>query len=408
MRKVRQRNRPLRTAPLLVWLVAACGSGPSTTGNAALSAGGSSSLLVSSTTTEPLRASQVLQTVKKTTNQLVTIRTADDVIVTTPDHLFARFDGGWSPASRLAVGERLVSSASVTGSAILEIQTREAPGTQVYNLTVERTHTYLVGTGRVLVHNVDCSGERRPTLGELLAEERKAESSGEVPAEKGDRKTLGQLLAEEREQERDELRAKLRDFREDHQRRLEALRRKAANEKKKFNDSKGDAAYENCVYCSLGGLSDYDKLSVFLKDSELNERDTPSGRGNRRLLEQLGLRRKSPEESSARNRFQGRRGRAQQEAEDFMRNSDENTFAIIVKGAPGAPVGHSMIAVRQPDGSIVYIDLQKVPPATYDHLNPAIGAVEVLPTDIDWRFNRQLTSQVRDTPRSDPKRGWPK
>ena len=74
----------------------------------------------------------------------------------------------------------------------------------------------------------------------------------------------------------------------------------------------------------------------------------------------------------------------------------------------GSPFAHSMIAVRQPNGTITYIDLQKNPPATYDALHPSIQSVDVIPTDVDWRFNRELSKVIQDSPPSDRQTGWPK
>jgi hypothetical protein len=326
----------------------------------------------------------VLHTTRKTTRTLVTLTTGDDVVLTTPDHLFARADGSWVQASRLQVGERLVSAGLSSAVVVTGTVTTQVPATDVYNLTVEKTHTYAVSSRRLLVHNVNCW------------------SSGPRPAEpsRNDRTTLADLLAREREQEqrrKDQIRLEL----SEHNQRLAQLRRT-------FNDSHGNT---NCVYCTLGGLSDYDKLSAFIKDSGLDERQPTSDRKNRELLERFKLRTSETPPSAT---FQKKRMSwpsrqdPQRDANKFMQESSSNTFALIIKGSATSPIGHSLIAVRKPDGSIVYLDLQKVPPEAYDRVNPLNQFIEVIPTDVDWRHNRQLATVVQSSPLADPKRGWPK
>ncbi|MEV4347767.1 DUF6531 domain-containing protein [Actinoplanes sp. NPDC049596] len=73
-------------------------------------------------------------------------------ITATAGHKFYSLDrASWVPAADLKIGERLLSGAEVTVSALA---TRSAT-TTVYNLTVARDHTYYVGEGsrHVLVHN---------------------------------------------------------------------------------------------------------------------------------------------------------------------------------------------------------------------------------------------------------------
>jgi hypothetical protein len=52
--------------------------------------------------------------------------------------------------------------------------------------------------------------------------------------------------------------------------------------------------------------------------------------------------------------------------------------------------------VRREDGRIQYVDFQDVPPAIYEKLPGTTYSVRVFPTDVDWRYNRQLYSAVRD------------
>lgn len=108
--------------------------------------------------TAPIEASpsRVLQTTRRATTQLVTLRTETSTLVTTPDHPFAKVDSGWTPAARLRVGDTIHVRGSGRGTKVLELSVREVPPTPVYNLTVDRTHTYFVGSQDLLVHNVSC------------------------------------------------------------------------------------------------------------------------------------------------------------------------------------------------------------------------------------------------------------
>lgn len=358
-------------------------------------------VLMSATTQDPLRPARVLQTTRKVTNELVSIKTAEGTVVTTPDHLFARFEHGWTPAGRLSVGDKIVSEATPQGSPILEITSKDVASTNVYNLTIAKTHTYLVGSAGLLVHNVDCwnrprrppsdRGDRSDDDGSRSDDDGyRSDDDGyrsDDSYESEPRNSLDDLLAREREHDR--------------------------QEKRRFNDSEGRRANENCVFCTIGGLSDYDKLSVFLRDSGLSDKNSVSPAKNYELLERFKLRTKDTppsakfEPTRKKLRWPSRQN-PQRDAEKFMQKSSSNTFALIIKGTPQSPFAHSMIAVRQPNGRITYIDLQKNPPATYDALHPSIQSVDVIPTDVDWRFNRELSKVIQDSPPSDRQTGWPK
>jgi hypothetical protein len=355
----------------LACFAVACGQGSSEPS----AAGHSERCLMSASTRDVLSPARVLQTTHKVTSKLVSIETAEGTLLTTPDHLFARFSGGWVPAGQLSVGEKIVSAAAPQGSPIIEIASKDVAETSVYNLTIAKTHSYLVSSAGLLVHNVDCWGRERP---------RDDDSSTDGESSARSRTSLEELIARTREEE--------------------------LREKRRFNDSEGRLAFENCVYCTLGGLSDFDKLSVFLRDSGLNERQRVSPKRNHELLERFKLRSENTPPPATFQRSKKRRWPhredPQRDAQKFMQESSSNTFALIIKPTPQSPVGHSMIAVRQPDGSITYVDLQQTPPKTYDGLNPKIQLVEVIPTDVDWRFNRQLSKVVRESPPSDRREGW--
>jgi hypothetical protein len=79
----------------------------------------------------------------------------------------------------------------------------------------------------------------------------------------------------------------------------------------------------------------------------------------------------------------------------FMQDSTANTFAVGFD-IPGR-TGHVLVAVRRVDGSIAYIDFKKSPPSIVDlekDLKVPIEKLYVIPTDVDWRMNRQLYFQL--------------
>jgi Pretoxin HINT domain len=107
---------------------------------------------------ENLLPRRVVGVTKKVTRTLVSIRTADAVVVATPEHPFAKVGAGWTPASQLAPGDMIVAAARPEGARVLAVTVNDVPPTEVYNLTVEKTHTYFVGSQELLVHNVGCFG----------------------------------------------------------------------------------------------------------------------------------------------------------------------------------------------------------------------------------------------------------
>ncbi|MBV9948536.1 MAG: Hint domain-containing protein [Myxococcales bacterium] len=72
----------------------------------------------------------------------------------TPTHRFGTTDRGWVPAADLAPGEAVVT-ASGAGAEVLAVTPLAARET-VYNLAVEKTHTYFVGASGAWVHNDGC------------------------------------------------------------------------------------------------------------------------------------------------------------------------------------------------------------------------------------------------------------
>jgi hypothetical protein len=110
----------------------------------------------------------------------------------------------------------------------------------VYNLTIAKTHAYFVGSERLLVHNVHCDQKRRVEAHQSLTR------------------------SHEHERQRRE-------------------------ERRHFNDANGDSATTNCAFCTAGGLSDYDLLSTFLYEHNLDGRFSINERENTELLQRLRL-----------------------------------------------------------------------------------------------------------------------
>ena len=96
---------------------------------------------------------RVVNTFKKTTNELIHVSVNGEEIVTTPTHPFWRPKHGWTKAVELRAGDILLTS---NGEYVVVEQVQheilEAP-VEVYNFEVEDFHTYYVGVSSVLVHN---------------------------------------------------------------------------------------------------------------------------------------------------------------------------------------------------------------------------------------------------------------
>jgi RHS repeat-associated protein len=82
------------------------------------------------------------------------------VVITTPDHPFYTVEAGWLEAGLLFPGMHVVTS---TGEAeVRALQVRMQTG-ELWDLTVEHSHTFYVGTGQWLVHNC-AADDINPTL----------------------------------------------------------------------------------------------------------------------------------------------------------------------------------------------------------------------------------------------------
>ena len=82
----------------------------------------------------------------------VKLAIADDTIVATRGHRFWLAGKGWQMAKFLKTGDRLV-----TGSGSIDLHDiTKAPDAEAFNLEVGQFHTYFVGNGRVLVHDITC------------------------------------------------------------------------------------------------------------------------------------------------------------------------------------------------------------------------------------------------------------
>lgn len=97
---------------------------------------------------------QVTDTFVKKVDTLVEIGVDGEKIVATLNHPFyIPAYNGWIPASKLRVGQKLLTM----DNKYVEVKSVEikhcTDGVAVYNFTVENTHTYFVGEKPVLVHN---------------------------------------------------------------------------------------------------------------------------------------------------------------------------------------------------------------------------------------------------------------
>ncbi|MEX2548468.1 MAG: polymorphic toxin-type HINT domain-containing protein [Chloroflexota bacterium] len=86
-----------------------------------------------------------------------TVVIGGETIETTPEHPFYTLEAGWLDAQELEPGMH-VPSASGEPGAVEAVDFNAGPAT-MYNLTVEVAHTFFVGDGAWLVHNIVCDGD---------------------------------------------------------------------------------------------------------------------------------------------------------------------------------------------------------------------------------------------------------
>lgn len=256
---------------------------------------------------------------------------------------------------------------------ILGTEVRDVAPTPVYNLTVASTHAYFVGSPGLLVHNVDCGARE---LREKAARLRLRAETEAVRKEAAERERKRRLIA---------------------------------------NDRPADP---NCAYCTLTGLSDKEKVSNFHQSTGMSMWDregralAPKPHELEKMLKELRMTssktprpKEFPERKSERKRTKERAGTEHprptfpyaDESIKFMQHSNANTFAVSYFFWDGTRHrAHVLSAVKHADGSIVYLDLQSVPPVTYEHLDPHVYGVRATPTDVDWRFNRLLYGNIKE------------
>jgi hypothetical protein len=79
-----------------------------------------------------------------------------------------------------------------------------------------------------------------------------------------------------------------------------------------------------------------------------------------------------------------------------MQSLPENTFLVHYfrfKPATGNyDNGHTIIAIREDDEKIRFIDFQQVPPTTTYSLSPNVRLQYFYPTNVDWHKNRQIVA----------------
>ena len=116
--------------------------------------------------TKVLSYSKVTSTSARPTHDIFVLQYSDGTeIETTWNHPFYIQDKGWVEVKDLEVGDLSLTS----GDTVLEItgiRMKPAPQT-VYNIHLDKDHTYFVTDSDVLVHNYG-DGEQPPTLRETL------------------------------------------------------------------------------------------------------------------------------------------------------------------------------------------------------------------------------------------------
>jgi hypothetical protein len=334
----------------------------------------------------------VLATTRRTTTTLLELRTESEKLLTTPEHPFAA-GAGWTRAADLEVGDTIQTASGSTR--VLGIQRRQVPPTDVYNLSIAETHSYFAGQSAVLVHNVDCGPSK--TLAELLAEERYAE----------------QL-------ERDLRETRIRRSLQQHRRQLNRIT---------LNDA--PPRTPNCGYCSQAALNDAKTVTDFAREHGLDQNKPLLEEQHHELLKKLGLmnagtgimkRFRKPGLMAEFTRML-EAGKSRHDidlgpevapqlpetmARKYMESLPGNTSMVAYRWVTRKEVppgsghfevtrgNHVVTAVRSPSGRILYVDFQPVPPRVYLRLPKTTWYASVFPTNVDWRYNRQLAAALRD------------
>jgi hypothetical protein len=99
---------------------------------------------------------RVTATVKREALRLVRIETEHEGFLTTPEHPFATPDSGWVRAGLLVPDDWVVSAKLGTLRVVSVRSEGPAQPVPVFNLSVDPSHAYFVGTDQVLVHNTKC------------------------------------------------------------------------------------------------------------------------------------------------------------------------------------------------------------------------------------------------------------
>lgn len=347
----------------------------------------------------------VLGTTRRTTTTLVELQTESEKLVTTPEHPFAA-GARWTRAAELKVGDTIQTARGSTR--VLSVHVRPTPPTVVYNLSIAKTHAYFAGSGALLVHNVDCGTSKN-------------EPDAAENRERG--KTLADRLAEERQAEQLE-----QDIRELRIRRLLDKQRRQQN-RLTLNDT--PPRTPNCAYCTMAGLDDAATVTKFAHKHGLDQLKPLDDAGLRRQLQILGLSHEGSGQARPFTRLSLeftfkkmlKTGRDRKDidpeseiggalpavqAHKYLESLPGNTSMVVYRwverheSPPGSgnfrtvSGSHAVTAVRTTSGKIIYVDFQDVPPEVYLKLPKTTFEAVVLPTDVDWRYNRQLYAALRD------------
>lgn len=102
--------------------------------------------------------------------------TSPETIHTTDNHPWFTVDRGWVQAGQLRVGEQVLAQDGTRGT--VQVLVQVAGSATMYNLSVAHIHTYAVGLGRWVVHNVGCGGSYEDQLSE--AQQQYANKAGKT------------------------------------------------------------------------------------------------------------------------------------------------------------------------------------------------------------------------------------
>ena len=99
---------------------------------------------------------KVLNTIKNYTYEIYKLKIGNEFVETTWNHPFYVIDKGWVMASKLTLGDIILSDKDNVGKVNDIVIIKNDKKVPVYNITVEDYHNYIITEDNLLVHNATC------------------------------------------------------------------------------------------------------------------------------------------------------------------------------------------------------------------------------------------------------------